>query len=57
MDSGTNKALTYAILGYHETALSLLEKTEDFDLCLVKAQILTNLGRPEDAIKILDNTP
>jgi predicted Zn-dependent protease len=50
--------LLQALLGHNQTALSLLEKEDqkDFNVCIAKAQILIKLGKPQDALTVLDNT-
>ena len=50
--------LLQALLGHNETALSLIESEDpkDFNVCLAKSQILIKLGKPGDAITVLDNT-
>jgi len=45
--------LLQALIGNKESALSLLNGN-DFKSGLAKAQVLINLGRAEEAIKVLD---
>ena len=52
MDSA-NKGLVQAILGHSATALDLLQ-ADSFEMSLVKAQLLLNLGQRTEAISVLD---
>ena len=58
MSQTFHAALLKSHLGYNETALRLLEKEvgqgKNFLFAVTKAKIQLNLGKPEDAIKTLD---
>ena len=58
MDQKLQEAQFKCLLGYHQSALSILESAngdpKNFHFSVTKARILLNLGRPEDAIKTLD---
>ena len=49
-----DKAIVQAILGNHSSALEMLSDSKDFSTCIVKAQLLINLGKSQDAISVLD---
>jgi hypothetical protein len=50
--------LLQAVLGHNEAALKMIESEDqsNYEICIAKAQILIKLGRPADALKVLDGT-
>jgi len=48
-----NKALIQALLGNHQTALELID-SDSFEMSLVKATCLINLGKLTEAFAVLD---
>jgi hypothetical protein len=51
-----NESILQSILGYNESALELLEGSDKKELntCLLKSNLLLNLGRSQEALKVLD---
>lgn len=59
MSQSLQEALFKCVLGYNESALSILNADEnanakDFQYAVTKAKLQLSLGCPEDAIKTLD---
>lgn len=58
MSQKLQDALFKSLLGYHESALALLSDDEadpkNFQFAVTKAKIYLSIGRPEDAIRTLD---